>query len=53
MARRLLRRRGGGLMPRCARSFLLRDAGVDALVVSQITVIHTYPSRVVKNTFAR
>ena len=30
---------------------LLRDAGVNALIVAQITIVHGYSSRVVRNTF--
>ena len=33
--------------------FLLRDAGIYALIVAQITVVHAYPSRVVRNILAR
>jgi len=32
---------------------LLRDAGVNALIVAQITIVHGYSSRVVRNTLAR
>ena len=51
--------RGGSLWGRLAmrrrRSawLLLRDAGVNALIVAQITIVHGYSSRVVRNTLAR
>ena len=38
---------------RRAAWLLLRDAGVNALIVAQITIVHSYSSRVVRNTLAR
>lgn len=38
---------------RRAARLLLRDAGVNALIVAQITIVHGYSSRVVRNTLAR
>ena len=45
----------GRLAMRRRRSawLLLRDAGVNALIVAQITIVHGYSSRVVRNTLAR